>query len=383
MASRFLLLVVFAAAALAKDAPKSIAVDCAKGESINAALASAAQALIIEFTGVCAEDVVIGRDDVTLRGAVPGAKIAGAAGAPTPQPAIAIRGVDSIALESFAVDDSDRRGIDVRAATNIRLDGIVSSGNAGDGLFLGEGASAFIRHSSFDNNAGDGIGMWQGSLVVLEGTISTSGNARVGLLASGSSDLSVSFFGVQMTSNGNGNCGFFLQFGATAQWGAANPVSVIAGGNTNCGAGVVFESMWAGALTASNSNNCVQLNDASFEGGPAPVSLSGCNSGLRADIDSHVGLTNGTVTGNGVGLHLDGPTAQIRNATITGNTTVDVRLLFGARATFDGTNNVGAVTCDGTVLVRGDVSCPPSAVVSSAWYREAVVEELKALPMDQ
>lgn len=382
MASRLLLIVVFAAAALGKEAPKSIQVDCAKGESINAALSSAAETLVIEFTGVCAEDVVIGRDDVTIRGAAPGAKITGAAGAATPQPAISMRGVDSITLENFAVDDTDRRGVDVRASTNVRLDGIVSSTNVSDGLFLGEGASAFVRNSTFDDNGGDGIGMWSGSVLVLEGTISTSGNNRVGLLASGSSDISVSFFGVQMTSNANANCGYFLQLGATAQWGAANPVSVIASGNANCGAGVIFESMWGGVLTAENSNICVQLNGASFDGGPVPLSITGCNVGIRADIDSHLSLNNATITSNGVGMLLDGPTAQIRNTVVTGNTTTDVRLLFGARATFDGTNDVGVVTCESTVLIRGNVSCPVNAMQSLMRLAEPVAKELEALQME-
>jgi hypothetical protein len=49
---------------------------------------------------------------------------------------------------------------------------------------------------------------------------------------------------------------------------------------------------------------------------------------------------------------------MIGGATITGNGT-DVVLLFGSNATFNG-NTIGTITCDETVLLRGDegVTCP-------------------------
>jgi len=51
----------------------TVKVDCAKGDSVNAALASnpKAQALTIEIAGMCHENVVVTRDRVTLRGTDP------------------------------------------------------------------------------------------------------------------------------------------------------------------------------------------------------------------------------------------------------------------------------------------------------------------------
>jgi hypothetical protein len=48
----------------------------------------------------------------------------------------------------------------------------------------------------------------------------------------------------------------------------------------------------------------------------------------------------------------------VEGATITGNGT-DVVLLFGSLGTFNG-NTIGTITCDETVLLRGDtgVICP-------------------------
>ena len=54
---------------------------------------------------------------------------------------------------------------------------------------------------------------------------------------------------------------------------------------------------------------------------------------------------------------LCGSSATFHDVTIQGNTP-DVNLLFGSRVDFEGTNSVGIVVCDDTVLVEGDVSCP-------------------------
>jgi hypothetical protein len=44
-------------------------------------------------------------------------------------------------------------------------------------------------------------------------------------------------------------------------------------------------------------------------------------------------------------------------STITDNSTFDVDLAFGTRATFDGVT-IGTITCDATVLSRGTTVCP-------------------------
>jgi hypothetical protein len=60
----------------------------------------------------------------------------------------------------------------------------------------------------------------------------------------------------------------------------------------------------------------------------------------------------GLVADNGVGITLV-------NATITGNTTKDLQMTFGARADLQ-TLVFGTYTCDATVLVRGTsgIVCP-------------------------
>lgn len=351
---------LLAPVALGKDAPKSVQVDCTKGQSINATLADSAEALVVEFSGVCAEDVAIRRGAVTLRGSAPGAKISGAASPAVPAAAVLIRGVGNVTLQNFAVQDGDRRGIDVVSASAVTLDGIVADGNFSDGLRLLEGSSVFVRNSSFDQNGGDGIGVWQNSNVVFEGAISLDGN-RIGLLLSGGSDASVTFSGVQMTANGNSHCGYVLQLGAAAQVGAAGPTTVTASGNGACGVSLLEESAWAGPLTVQNSPVGVDLTSSTFES--AELSATGATTALFARLGSYVALRTASVTGNQTGIRLDGANAQIDATNLQGNGT-DLRLQFGARASFNAASSAATVSCDSTVLVRGPVTCPPSALAA-------------------
>lgn len=368
--------VLVAAGVQAKDTPKSIQVDCGKGESLNAALADGAATLVVEFSGVCAEDVVIGRGNVTLRGIAAGAKIAGAPSPAVAGPAIAIRGVTNVTLKDFAVQDDARRGVDVRFATAITLDGIVSDGNFSDGLLVSQGSSAFIRNSSFDDNGGDGIGVWQNSSATFEGTITLNGNNRVGLLLSGSSEGSVSFFGGQVTANDNTVCGVSLQLGSATLFAAANPTTVSASGNGDCGASLFEESSWAGPLTVQNSPVGVDVTASTFESNA--LSVSGCNIGLFAHLSAFITLRAPSVSGNQFGLRFDGATTQINNAVLTGNAVTDVRLQFGTRASFNASSSAGTVSCDGTVLVRGPVVCPAAALSQSPQTAQLKQPEWKA-----
>jgi hypothetical protein len=353
-----------AAAAYGKDNPKTIQVDCGKGQSLNAALNDAAAMLVVEFSGVCAEDVLIARGNVTLRGTEAGATIAGAPSPALAAPAVAVRSATAVVLKDFAVHDGDRRGIDVREASSVTIDGVVSNGNFSDGLFVGQGSSVFIRNSSFANNGGDGIGVWQSSTVAFEGTITLNGNQRAGLLLSGGSEGSVTFFGGHVTANDNSVCGFVLQLGAAAQLAAATATSVSAANNGACGLSMSSETSWSGPLTVQNSPVGVDVTASSFE---SPVlSVSGCQVGLFAHLSAFISLRAPSVTANQSGFRFDGATAQINNAAIAGNTGIDVRLQFGARASFNAASTVGTMSCDGTQLVRGPVACPAAAALVAA-----------------
>lgn len=174
-----------APAAAAGGSVKAVAVDCAAGESINAALAKKADELIVEITGLCAEDVQVRRDRVTLRGSDPlvdGIQAVGTGdlfGA-----ALLIREARFVTVENLKLTGGVRAGLRVENArrnvfaTNCRFEGngfwgvvaigslvdiddSVATGNGSGGLIASE--SSFILCDNctvFDNPApGEGIGV--------------------------------------------------------------------------------------------------------------------------------------------------------------------------------------------------------------------------------
>ena len=46
------------------------------------------------------------------------------------------------------------------------------------------------------------------------------------------------------------------------------------------------------------------------------------------------------------------------NITIAGNDDGDLNLTFGAHASVWGVPDIGSISCDDTVLIRGDLTCP-------------------------
>ena len=74
------------------------------------------------------------------------------------------------------------------------------------------------------------------------------------------------------------------------------------------------------------------------------VDLSG-----RGQLNSQSNKTTGILADNGSVLRISGSTLM--------NNGTDVMLQFGTRAEF-ATTQVGSISCDRTVLIRGEVTCP-------------------------
>lgn len=87
----------------------TVSVDCGQGQSLNGALGTAAFQLTVQFTGTCAEDVLISRGRVTLAGADSTATIVGTSDAT--HAALTIDGATGVALATFAVRNKDAWGV--------------------------------------------------------------------------------------------------------------------------------------------------------------------------------------------------------------------------------------------------------------------------------
>ena len=172
----FLCTFMFVSAYAGVKAPKEkapleaiVAVDCTIGESINDALATPAQNLIIEISGMCAEDVVVERTNVTFRGTDP------AIDGIMPDPnglkrnALALRNISNILLENLTLTGAQTALLGINdsfavALTNCNLEGIDYVRADGQtrrtfaGAIVGT-ASGSIYFQNTDVNH-TGVGLW-------------------------------------------------------------------------------------------------------------------------------------------------------------------------------------------------------------------------------
>lgn len=140
---------------------KTIEVDCNQGKSINKALEDEHDELIVEISGLCAEDVVVERPHVTLRGVDPSTDGVAAVATAAENPlgaAVLIRGTHSVRLENLQLTNGARSGLMVQGTgSDIFVDGCDLQGNATNGIELREGfvevSASEISGSTFGVNA--------------------------------------------------------------------------------------------------------------------------------------------------------------------------------------------------------------------------------------
>lgn len=329
----------------------TVQVDCAAGETLADALAERAEELTVEFSGSCEEDLIIRRDRTRLVGTAPAAEIVGSPTFATPADpflgAVTVRGASNVALEKFTVRGG-RRGVSVLDGGFARLDGLTVRDNVSGGVFV-QGSRASVNGLAVEDNGGDGISAWDNASVSFDRGAPTTvlRSGRAGVLASGVSDVS-GLVGTQVRTD-DGLFGVALQLGASSQ-----SLGLQASGNT-FGMFVLGPASFGGTVDLRNNSDFGMIVS---EG--ANVEVRGQiedngTFGMFADTNSTVALRAATTSGHAFGLWLDGTTSFI-----TGTTASDpVELLFGTRVDFAGGNSfTGGVSCDGTVLVRGDVGCP-------------------------
>ena len=358
---------------------KTIRVDCNRGDSINQALADRADELIIEISGTCQEDVVIARDDVTLLGLGSDPTVVALA-----NNAIWIDRASRVTLENLTVTgsinpDITGAGIFVFQSSGVVISNVQAEGNR-EGMRT-YASTLRIVDSEFCGNSRGGLYIANGSSVIADGEeIAASQNGYFGLLLSESALRSPWPPGPRVLANDNGSDGVIIQAGATLLMGGRleakrngwNGVRMVAGkldsqygldvSDNEFGVqtgGPNAEVAVAGGENASVSGNTVGL----YAGEGGYIFFNGILTGntgaaVTAEGTGRVALSSTDCQGNGSGLNVHGGTAWIQESTIANNTNGDVDLSFGSRVTFDVGNTVGVVSCDDTVLVEGDVTCP-------------------------
>lgn len=146
---------------LSEKTTATVKVDCTKGQSINAALASdsKAQGLIVEISGLCHENVVVTRDRVTLRGSDPANDgIEALENTDITDAALWVRGATLFTVENLRLTGGFSGLLATNAnLPNIQLTNCRLAGNTAFGLQL-ENSLAVATDTTFDSAVGTGAG---------------------------------------------------------------------------------------------------------------------------------------------------------------------------------------------------------------------------------
>jgi len=329
MTQKYLLAAALLAAGVVSSAaaePIAYTVDCAKGQTIGAALArgDARKPLTVYVRGTCKEYVHVTRDDVTLVGIPPGGAVQGPGNA---EPAIHIQ-ADRVFLQDLDVSGGANAvivggpflasmtrvvvhhpaagaAVVVRAGGDLGLDDCTLM-NAGNGLQLGRGGSArLIGGTEVRDNAGAGIYASLNSTIGVTPETKILNNAQHGIQLEDGSHGSIN--GAEIAGNRSG----VLASGSTVN---------IAGGNRihdNREHGVVAQA-GAEALVASNS-----------------IFANGQN-GVFGYLGAGLVLRGNDIAGNGqTGVYCRADcTLQISGANIHDNMHHAVLVMLGSRAIF-------------------------------------------------
>ncbi len=380
---------------LAAAAPASAdhVVDCSKESLANAVADVSDKNPVITFTGVCAGPLVIRIEGTRLQGL--GMAIIDAGGGD----AVTIAGAGRVALAGFEVRNG-RHGVLALNGAHLSLTELNVHDSLVSGISLQTGSSAVLTDVTTERNGLHGFDMQTGSSATVTGELVARFNRVFGINVNGSA-ITFSRATVTATDNALGiqiatNANAFLNDSTTAinvNNNLATGLTVVSGAHLVSFGGTINASGNAVVGVSVSSNAGLDLDAAStlhtfnngegllvqgdsvmtvfntpqFSGAQGLSTINSHNNtgnGVRVLRGSTLTLVNQaqlTSSQNGTfGLFTDnGAGVTLRNTTLSGNTTRDLLLTFGARADIQVMVAVGTVTCDATVLVRGaSFTCP-------------------------
>ncbi len=331
---------------------RRLRVNCDKGHSLQRALDRRAERLVVEFKGTCSEEVIIDRDHTTLRGANPSALIVGS---------VTITGASNVVLENFSVRDAPNAGVFVLLNSGAKLDGLTIENSAIRGILL-EGSAALIGNTTVVGGSSVGI-LIRTSRVEFFGSVHVS---ECGVAGISSTDGSVVLANPADLTVDNNFLGYVTQLSSETT--IANG-SLIANNNNLAGILIASHGMFVHgtAVIEANDNQVfgIWVDELSawspFVGFGAQVSANNNGAdGVKVERTATMQFTNATTVENnaGKGITVDNATLVLGGTTVSGNGGGDIELTYGSHADFNGNTLATPLICDGTVMVRGDESCP-------------------------
>jgi hypothetical protein len=314
------------------DGAFAILVDCAAGQSINDALAKlpSGKRAVLTIRGTCVENVVVNRDDVTLRAEAPGAGVSGPA-AEANRSAIVVE-ASRVMLDGLTVT-GPWNGIVGVGAARLTIQNCTVSGVGRTGIVFFHNSNGLVEGCSVTGSARDGVAIEAASAAITNSTI--SGNGRSGVLVTNAASARI---GLRVSGEAGGN-----QIVNNA--GTGIHVSIGAGafiyGNTVSGNGA--NPATAGGLCCYGI--AVNGANADLPGDNMVVNNTGSGLFLRAgnvvvgDTTFGIGTTVNTFSGNGFGSSdksgifvFQGSLLRLSDAVVTGNDFAGVQLFLGGIA---------------------------------------------------
>jgi hypothetical protein len=291
-----------------------LSVNCTAGEKVGAALARAAWTftpLVITITGVCAERVVVKRDDITLQGAAPGAGLT----SPATGSGVLLRlqGARRTSLNQLTLTPTrDPVAIGLYGSAQAGITNLIIDAEHATGLLVIEGSAAVMAGGEIRNGAVSSQIQVEGGNLELRGTRLENGVSGITVANAGSALIE------QVTIHGRGGTGITVINNASAYLsqvevtGNFNAVRVHAGGAIETTSGVrIAENESDGIFAAEGAK-------VALHGGAV---IENNYEGVRAEGGSVVVTGNVVIRNNrGSGISL-GDTSVVRpgTAAITGN----------------------------------------------------------------
>ena len=346
-------------------------VRCDRGSSLADTLSLARAGDTIKISGTCAESVVIDTDRLSLIG-LDDAGIDG--GNAASEAVVKIDGARGVTLDNLFVRNGFDQGILLTHQAQAVLQNLAVHSNGTVGLSV-DRSHVDITDVSLDNNGG-GMDAYAGSTVVARGLISASNNTGDGLAANGKTYFEIR--GAEITANGNFGMGLAIINDSRLQifsFPEAQGSSVVADGNGFAGIGLLgselgvvgfqYDGSGANLISASNSFYGFYMPAGSIVSPHATarfIAEQNDTGLLMEDGASAVVIGGLNVTGNRRGIAADGAgtltlVSHPSNPSIVDGNSEDLFFGFGTRATIGGLQ-VGSISCDASVQVRGTVNCP-------------------------
>jgi hypothetical protein len=373
---------------------KTLRVDCDKNQTVSSALKKAHAGDTVAISGTCQETVTLTTDGVTLDGAG-SAVLDGGATADV----VVIDGAQRVTLRGLHIQNG-QFSILGRGGASVALFNTSMQGNAKAGMRIEGSSSAELTDCVIRNNTLNGLEIDRGSEAKIIGSFVSENNGVFGVILNNASSATFAQATATMQHNVLG-----MQIGANSSVFVADAATTVtASNNLATGLTVVSGStlfVFEGAIVAENNrfnhgvsansrsnidldrggsittnNNGqdgVQLEDSllnlfNMPGLPGSRVVASLNHrhGLSAFLESRIDLSADSVVtsqnnGDAGVLADNGSFVRVVNSEIASNNAGrDLVLSFGSRADLNSTNTIGSVSCDATVLIRGNAgfTCP-------------------------